>query len=119
MLTCVLSNSNRIESNRIAVSTESNGNHGNVDVFAVVVFARDDDIKVSTLGRDFQFRDGLHQLAHFLIQALLVLWENVVVHQTRADGHGVGDQTLRLKVVQHILHRQIALQDPSVPHTPL
>ena len=48
MLACVLSNSNRIESNRIAVSTESNGNHGNVDVFAVVVFARDDDIKVSS-----------------------------------------------------------------------
>ena len=99
-------------------SSKANGHHRDVDVFAFVVFARDDDVEVSTLGGNFHLRHGLHQLAEFLVQTLLVFGENIVINQTRADGHGVRDQALGLEVVQDLLNREIALQDPSVPHAP-
>mmetsp|Transcript_20281 Transcript_20281/g.51346 ORF Transcript_20281/g.51346 Transcript_20281/m.51346 type:complete len:956 (+) Transcript_20281:150-3017(+) len=101
-----------------AGSPEADGHERHVQVLALLVLARHHDVKVAAPLGDLLLGHGDHQLAHLLAQPLLVLGEDVVVQQRGAARDRVRGEPLLLEPVQHLLHREVALQDPAVPQRP-
>mmetsp|Transcript_4944 Transcript_4944/g.12545 ORF Transcript_4944/g.12545 Transcript_4944/m.12545 type:complete len:679 (-) Transcript_4944:1273-3309(-) len=100
------------------VLAELDGDERDVDVLTLLVLARHHDVKVPAVRGDLQLGHGLHQVAHLLVHALLVLGEDVVVDEALAARHTVRRQPLRLEPVQQLLHGEVPLQDPPVPQAP-
>mmetsp|Transcript_4181 Transcript_4181/g.15523 ORF Transcript_4181/g.15523 Transcript_4181/m.15523 type:complete len:280 (+) Transcript_4181:107-946(+) len=97
---------------------ELDRDEGHVDVLTLLILAGHHDVEVLALGGDLHLRHRLHQVAHLLVHALLVLGEDVVVDEALAARHGVRGELLRLEPVEQLLYGEVALQDPAVPQAP-